>query len=72
MALANLVDSTVRLVYDAGLDENGDVVLKAKSYNNINLNATADQIFAAAQAIASLTSLPLLAIERSDKTEIYE
>ena len=46
--------------------------LKRKSYNNVKTTSTADEIFQAAQAIASLCQLPLYKIERDDKSEINE
>lgn len=70
MATANLVESRIRLVYDHGLDGDGKQVLKTKSYNAVKESATPDQIFATAQAIAGLSSVPLFAVERNDSTDI--
>lgn len=70
MAAANLLESRIQLVYDYGVDGNGKPVFKTKSYSNLKVSATADQIFNASQALASLSSVPLFAIERNDTTDI--
>lgn len=72
MANANHVDTNIRLIYEAGIDQEGNPVFKRKSYNNVKTTSTADEIFQAAQAIASLCQLPLYKIERDDKSEINE
>lgn len=72
MAVTNKLDTNIRLVYEAGQDEDGKMIVKRKSYNNVNIDASADDIFSAAQALASLCSLPLFTIERNDVTEIIE
>ncbi|WP_243299557.1 DUF1659 domain-containing protein [Bacillus litorisediminis] len=70
MATANLSESRIRLFYDHGLDQDGKQVLKSKSYNAVKESATADQILATAQAIATLSSVPLFSVERNDTADI--
>ena len=72
MAAANIKDTNIRLLFDGGLDQYGKTVVKSKSYNNINPEASSDQLYKAAQAIASLSGLPLFTVERTDKSEITE
>jgi hypothetical protein len=70
VAASSLIDANLRLVYEAGRNEKGEPVLKTKGYNNVKVSATTDQIFQAAQAIASLCALPLFTIERTNVEEI--
>ncbi|OLN22220.1 hypothetical protein BTO30_10755 [Domibacillus antri] len=70
MATMTLNKSTLRLVFDHGVDESGKSVYKAKSYSNVKPAATADQFQAVANAIAALSSLPLASVERSDTSVI--
>lgn len=72
MALINLMQSNMRLIYENGFDDEGFAIFKARSYNDINTDATPDQIYAAAHAIATLSALQLYTVERSDKHEIVE
>jgi len=70
MAVVQLVDSQLRLVFEAGIDEAGNPIYKNKNYNNIDTGATADQLLAAAQAIAGLQSKTLVHVERNDSQHI--
>lgn len=71
MAESILIRSQLRLILDNGIDsETGDVVTKLKSFNNVNPSATADQLFTVAEAFASLQTLPLYSVERTDNSEL--
>jgi hypothetical protein len=70
MAQGMLKDTQIRLMFETGLDENGEPVVKAKTFNNIKKEATVDQIYQAAQAIAGLSAYPLVAVERNDSFDI--
>jgi hypothetical protein len=72
MAQTYLTDVQLRLVLETGVDSEGRPQLKSKNYNNINSSATPDQLFAVAQAIASLQSLPLNTIEKNDSFVLGE
>lgn len=71
MAMSQLVDTNFRLVYETGVDGNGDPIFKRKSYSNVKPSTSDDQIFQAAHAIGSLCSHTLYTIERDDTKEIY-
>ncbi len=71
MASANTIKTNFRIIYEAGLDQNGEPVFKAKSYNNVKTTSTDGEIFQTAQALSSLSSLPVFTVERDDKKEIY-
>jgi hypothetical protein len=70
MAQATLVDSNLRLVFEVGVNEKGEPVLKNKMYSNLKHEATTDQIFQTAQALSALSQAPLYTVERSDRFDI--
>ncbi|WP_188455085.1 DUF1659 domain-containing protein [Virgibacillus oceani] len=71
MAVAEKYKSTLQLVLDEGIDpESGKQIFKFKSFNNVKTDATADQLYAIAQAVAGLQERPLYSIERDDSFEI--
>ncbi|WP_027408349.1 DUF1659 domain-containing protein [Anoxybacteroides tepidamans] len=66
MAQAITQQSQLRLVLQAGVDETGKPIYKRKSFNNVKVTATSEQLFTVAQALASLQTHPLVQIERND------
>lgn len=70
MALSNLVDSNLRLVYETGVNEKGEPVFKGKMYSNLKHDASVEQIFQTVQAISTLCMDPLNTVERSDRSNI--
>lgn len=70
MAQAIITSSQLRMVFDHGVDEEGKPVMKAKNFNNVKATATADQLFAIAQALSPLQSYPLLQVERNDSFDL--
>lgn len=71
MAISRVVRSQLRLVLENGTNPtNGDIVLKTKSFANVQTNATADQLYAVGNAFAGLQTLPLFGIERYDYAKI--
>ncbi|QOR66419.1 DUF1659 domain-containing protein [Cytobacillus suaedae] len=72
MAQTYLQDVQLRLVLEAGLDLDGKMQYKSKNYNNMVSSATPAQLFAVANAIASLQSLPLYSIEKNDSSTLGE
>lgn len=70
MAEVQLIDSQLRLMFQAGVDLEGNPIYKNKYFNNIDTQATADQLFSAAQAIAGLQTKTLVHIERNDSQHI--
>lgn len=73
MAVAELMDSSLRITFDNGLDPvSGDPSYKTKSFNNVKAAANADQLHAIATAVAGLQQLPVYNIERNDSSEITE
>jgi len=73
MAVAIMTSSTLQLVLNAGLDpETGSPVTKYKSFNNVKPEATADQLFSIATAVADLQEFELYNILRKDTSDIGE
>lgn len=72
MAQAMIMDSKLRILYDNGLNEKGEQVIKTKTYSNIRKDATAEQLLQAARAIAGLSSQALVNIERADNFELID
>jgi hypothetical protein len=72
MAQTYLQDVQLRLVLEVGFDGEGKMQYRSKNYNNINSSATAEQLFAVAQAIASLQTLQLNTIEKNDSFVLGE
>jgi ribosomal protein S7 len=70
MAEALLKSTKVRLVFNYGKDEKGKDILKNKLFSNIRMDATADEIQTFAKAIASLSTKPLMTVERDDSKDI--
>ena len=70
MAQATLADSKLRLTFEVGVNEKGETLYKAKTFNNVKTNATTDQIFQTAQAIGILCNDPLYTVARNDDSDI--
>ncbi|WML41521.1 DUF1659 domain-containing protein [Neobacillus sp. OS1-2] len=70
MAQALLEGTKLRLVFEAGLDDEGKPIFKAKTFSNVTKAASADQLSQAAQALAALCNDKLNKVERNDSNEI--
>lgn len=70
LAQAVLMKSTLSLVLDHGLNDEGKPVYKTKTFANVNEKATAAELEAAGVAIAALTKNPIVTIARNDYFEI--
>lgn len=73
MAVADMTNSQLRLVlYDGDDHETGKPIYKAKSFNNVKIDATPDQLYTVANAFAVLQERPLFNIERKDSSDIRQ
>lgn len=71
MAISNVYRTQLKIGFENGLHpDTNEVMVKRKTFNNIKSEATADQLYAVAEALASLQQLPLYEVERSDHAEI--
>jgi len=55
MAETLLKESRLKLIFDNGVDGDGKQLFKSKTFSNIRLDSTPDELQSAAQAIASLS-----------------
>lgn len=70
MAQQMIKNSRLTLVYETGLNEKGEPIFKGKSYSNIRVSATPDQLHQAATAIGELSANPLSSVERTDNYDL--
>jgi hypothetical protein len=70
MASASITDSQLRLTFSAGVDNEGNPIVKYKSFNNVKTSATPDQLFAVVDALAPLQQHALSYVERNDSYSI--
>ncbi|ASN04147.1 DUF1659 domain-containing protein [Virgibacillus necropolis] len=73
MATANMVNSTLRLIFSEGVDAiSGKEVFKTKSFSNVKTAATADQLYAISILLEPLQQRLLFKIERNDSSELRQ
>ncbi|MEH7378419.1 DUF1659 domain-containing protein [Neobacillus drentensis] len=70
MAQALLEVTKLRIVFEAGMGDEGNPILKVKTFSNVTKAATADQLSQAALAVAALCNDPLNKVERNDSSTI--
>ncbi|MBT2658812.1 DUF1659 domain-containing protein [Bacillus sp. ISL-18] len=70
MAEALLEGTKLRLVFDGGIDNEGNPILKSRTFSNVKKESTVDQLHQAAQAISALCNDSLNSVERTDTFEI--
>ncbi|KQL52489.1 hypothetical protein AN964_02330 [Heyndrickxia shackletonii] len=70
MAETLLKESRLKLIFDNGVDGDGKQLFKSKTFSNIRLDSTPDELQSAAQAIASLSQKALYGVERNDSSDI--
>ena len=73
MAISHVYRTQLKIGFENGIDPDTDrVIVKRKTFNNVKPEATADELYAVAEALASLQQLPLFEVERSDHAEIID
>jgi hypothetical protein len=70
MAQVMLAETSLKLIFEAGMNEKGEPVYKTKTFNNVKKESTADQLFQTAQALAVLCIDPLNTVLRNDNSDI--
>ena len=66
MAEQLIKSSTLRLEFEAGYNEKGEIIFKRKNFSNIKPEATAEQLTSIASAVASVQTYPLANVNRVD------
>ncbi|MGE7602391.1 DUF1659 domain-containing protein [Peribacillus sp. NPDC097675] len=64
------LSTTLRLDFETGLNEKGEIIFKRKSFSNIKSDALADQLSATSKAIASVQNYPMGEVTRVDTNAI--
>ncbi|MCA1012612.1 DUF1659 domain-containing protein [Halobacillus halophilus] len=67
-----IVRSQLQLVLENGQDEKGNTVFRTKSFNNIKMTASEDQLYRVATAMAPLQQHLLYAVERNDNSILID
>jgi hypothetical protein len=70
MAEALLATTKLRLVFQAGMDDDGKAIYKFKTFNNVKKESTTEQLFQAAQALYTLSNDNLSRVERMDTSDL--
>lgn len=65
-----MTDSQIRLVFDLGIDLDGNPIRKNKNFNNIKMSATATGLQTVVQALVPLQKNTLISVQRSNDYEI--
>lgn len=70
MATSTLVNTNLVMTFDEGTDANGKTMMKRKTFNNVKVGATDDQIFNIAQALIPLQQLPIISVNRNNDLKL--
>ncbi|ANU11111.1 hypothetical protein BBH88_12795 [Planococcus antarcticus DSM 14505] len=72
MAFSDFKSASIRCTYDNGLDANGKVKRKFKSYLNVKEASTADGIFETAAVLTNFGTKTLMDVEKQSAMTIYQ
>lgn len=72
MATSTIKNSQLRLIFETGVDGEGNPIYRNKNFNNIKTDASADALYAIATALAPLQEHVLSEIERNDTSSLEE
>ncbi|WP_312093904.1 DUF1659 domain-containing protein [Niallia sp.] len=72
MAEAIWNESSMKIMFQNGLKENGDPNYITKTFKNVKQTATPEQMLVVATGLATLVSYTLYSVERNDTTDIIE
>ncbi len=68
--IPNQSDSKLKLVLNAGYDENNKAIIKNKTYANIKSTVTDEDLYGLGAAISDLQSYSLLNLVRYEESEL--
>lgn len=66
MATSLITNSQLQLIFDDGVDLDGNTIYKNKNFNNVKTDATPTQLYQIANMLTPLQQRPLASIERND------
>lgn len=64
--------SSLKIKFDCGLDENGDNMMKTRTYNSLKSSASNEDVLAVANSLVGLQKNTLEAITKVDNTTLSE
>ncbi len=70
MAQFSLQSAIGKLTFVTGVNEEGNIVLKSKSYRHINPEASAEQLSEGLQALANLSQFDLYRMEKIETSTV--
>ncbi|QAS51217.1 DUF1659 domain-containing protein [Halobacillus litoralis] len=70
--ISQKTDARLQLVFDKGVDADGNMVLTRKSFNNVKIAATNEQLYEVSNALATLQERILFKVERNDQSLLLE
>lgn len=68
--VSNLVETTMQLLFEAGVDEKGDPVFKKSYFHNVKPTSTEQDIYDVATALASLQQYTLNKVYKEDLSSL--
>ncbi|KHE66805.1 DUF1659 domain-containing protein [Halobacillus sp. BBL2006] len=66
------VNTQLQMVFDNGVDEEGNPIFRTKSFNNVKTTSTPEQLHNVAVSIAQLQQRVLYTVERNDSFVIAD
>ncbi|EOC99403.1 DUF1659 domain-containing protein [Caldisalinibacter kiritimatiensis] len=66
------LNSKLKFQFDGGIDENGKIVTKTKTYSKVKPTATNDDVYAVATSMASMQMLPLVSVRKIEEVELTQ
>lgn len=70
MAKLDFKSAAARLSFQTGISDEGKVMKKTKTYQNIAKDVTADDLYSGLTALASLSSYSFIEMERIDTASV--
>ena len=64
--------SSMKIKFDCGINEDGDVVMRTNTYSPLKASASNDDVMAVANALVSLQKYDLEAVTKVDNTTLSE
>ncbi|UOQ43239.1 DUF1659 domain-containing protein [Halobacillus salinarum] len=69
---SDVIHSQLQLVFETGKDEKGKSIYRTKSFNNVKISATAEQLYHVATAFSPLQQHVLAQVERNDRSNLID
>ncbi len=68
--MAEIVNSRLTLELNGGADDNGNSIIKYKSFHNVKTDATDEDLQTAAINLGGLQELPIVSVKRVNEYDI--